>query len=70
MKTIIELDERSDKPTYHYEDSYTPWFSVDEDNLVKADSDDLERLDVRENWTYFQKKYGFKSTLEQLGGCY
>jgi len=70
VKTIIALDERSDKPTYHYQHSDTPWFSVHEDNLVEADSDDLELPDVRENWSYFQEKYGWKPTLEQLGGCY
>jgi len=70
VKTIIALDERTGKPTYHYADSDTPWFSVHEDNLVEADSDDLERPDVSENWSYFQEKYGWKPTLEQLGGCY
>jgi hypothetical protein len=27
---IIELDERTGKPTYFYENSDTPWFSVHE----------------------------------------
>jgi hypothetical protein len=27
---IIELDVRSGTPTYYYENSDTPWFSVDE----------------------------------------
>jgi hypothetical protein len=70
VKTIIELDERCGKPTYHYADSDTPWFSVYENNFVLADEEDLKRLDFRENWDYFQTKYGWKPTLEQLGGCY
>lgn len=70
VKTISSLDERSGKPTYHYAESDTPWFSVSQDNFVLADDDDLLRVDYRSNWVYFQEKYGWKPTLDQLGGCY
>ena len=74
VKTITELDVRTNRPTYHYKDSDTPWFSVGEENLVMADEEDLKQEFVRDDehpgWIYFQEKYGFTPTLEQLGGCY
>jgi len=70
VKIIIALDERSGRPTYHYENSDTPWFSPCETNLVLADDEDIQRIDFEENALYFQQKYGWKPTLEQLGGCY
>lgn len=70
VKTIIELDERSGEPTYHYEGSDTPWFSVDEINFTLADEEDLTRLDADQNWDYFQEKYGYELLPEEMGGCY
>jgi hypothetical protein len=67
VKEIIALDERTNRPTYHYADSDTPWCSVCESNLVLADKEDLT---VGDNWEFFQDKYGWKPTVEQLGGCY
>ena len=69
VKEIIALDERTNRPTYHYADSDTPWFSVCETNFVLADEEDLS-LEFDENWQFFQKKYGWKPTTDQLGGCY
>jgi len=70
VKTIIAFDERKERPTYHYADSDTPWFSVCESNFVLADEDDLAREDFASNDVYFQNKYGWTPTVEQLGGCY
>jgi hypothetical protein len=69
VKTIIGLDERTERPTYHYANSDTPWFSVCESNFVLADEEDLS-LDFDENRDFFQKKYGWIPTVDQLGGCY
>lgn len=72
VKTITALDERTGQPTYHYEGSDTPWYSVNERNFVKADVEDR----VMDLWggshkdDFFQEKHGFTPTLEQLGGCY
>lgn len=69
VKVITELDERSERPTYHYEDSDTPWYSVCETNFVLADENDIKAQEAGLD-NYFQKKYGFEPTMEQLGGCY
>jgi hypothetical protein len=74
VKTILDLGERTNMPTYGYEDSDTPWFQVNERNFDLADESDIikagdTRLNQTCNWEYFQKKYGFKPTLYQLGGC-
>jgi hypothetical protein len=69
-KTIIGLDERSGLPTYHYEGSDTPWFSVHEKNLTLAYIADRDLADIDENWAFYQTKYGWKPTVEQMGGCY
>ena len=69
VKTIIALDERTGRPTYHYADSNTPWFSVCETNFVLADEEDLS-INIEDNWQFFQDKYGWTPTVEQLGGCY
>lgn len=63
IKTIIGLDERTNKPTYYYEGSDTPWFSVNENNLipVAVEDFDLSRDEL-------QEKYGFKPT--EYFGCY
>ena len=53
-------------PTYHYEGSETPWFSVPQKNFTKATKEDLVAHDSGDT-TYFQKKYGFK--LDDLFGC-
>ncbi len=68
VKTISGLDSRSDQPTYYYEGSETPWFSVDESNFVLANDVDII-ADVSNNTAYFQERHGFTPTLEQLGGC-
>lgn len=71
VKTITGLDERSGRPTYHYRDSDTPWFSVCETNLSLADGEDmLYDIDTERGWEFFQTKYGWKPTVEELGGCY
>jgi hypothetical protein len=70
VKTIIALYERTNRPTYHYADSDTPWCSVCETNFVLADEDDLDREYFASNDAYFQNKYGWSPTVEQLGGCY
>jgi hypothetical protein len=69
VKTVTALDERTNRPTYHYAESDTPWCSVGEENFILADAEDLT-VDINENWNFFQKKYGWKPTVEQLGGCY
>ena len=63
IKTFIALDERSGKPTYHYEGSDTPWYSVDENNFITPEPEDfsLSREEL-------QTKYGFKPT--DYFGCY
>lgn len=63
IKTIIGLDERTNKPTYYYEGSDTPWFSVNENNLIRPDAEDFD-LSRDE----LQVKYGFKPT--DYFGCY
>lgn len=63
VKTIIELDERTRKPTYYYEGSETPWYSVNEENFLPATEDDLTAS--REA---LQEKYGFTPT--EYYGCY
>lgn len=73
VKTITSLEYRAttrddngpQRPTYHYEGTETPWFSVDEKNFTLADVEDLTADDE-----FLQTKYGFKPTLDQLGGCY
>lgn len=68
VKTISGLDDRGFGPTYHYEGSETPWFSVDESNFVLANGVDII-ADAINNTAYFQEIHGFTPTLEQLGGC-
>lgn len=63
IKTIIELDERTNKPTYYYEGSETPWYSVNEENFVAPEPEDFN-LDA----AGLQEKYGFKPT--DYFGCY
>lgn len=85
IKIITALDTRTydmwgepiTKPTYHYEGTDTPWFSVDEENFTAPDQDDLilyewQRLHKGEALVaeFFQNKYGFTPTTDQLGGCY
>ena len=75
VKTITKCDTRTydlwgesyTKPVYHYEGQDAWWFGVDEDRFILADEMDLayEGDDI-----YFQSRYGFQPTLEQLGGCY
>ena len=69
VKTIIALDDRTYDmwgdvkclPTYHYEGSDTPWYSVSEECFVLADDKDIamsaEPDDNKRN-RFFQKKYG------------
>lgn len=72
VKTIIGLDVRMNRPTYFYDKSDAPWFSVSEDNLIKADEEDLimDLWGFDQKWEFFQRKYGWVPTLDQLGGCY
>jgi len=78
VKTITECTSRPwtredypQRPTYHYEGSDTPWFSVDENNFKLATEHDLMMADW---WfgaeDYFQTTHGFIPTVGQLGGCY
>lgn len=69
VKTISAQDERNGVPTYHYEGSETPWFSVSEQNFVKATPEDIQ-AQARGDDHYFQTTHGFQPTLDQLGGCY
>lgn len=69
VKTITALDERSGRPTYHYEGSDTPWFSVGEENFKPASAADMAAHHAGDD-TYFQETHGFTPTIEQLGGCY
>lgn len=71
IRTVMHLDERTGGPTYHAVPTDCPWFSVPERNFTLATAEDEEaaKLPYEEMWTYFQEKYGFKPTLEQLGGC-
>lgn len=62
-------DEGPQAPHYHYEGSDTPWYPVDEKNLTAATQEDLKRHHMRDD-DYFQQKYGFAPTIEQLAGCY
>ena len=41
---IIELGERSGKPTYFYEGSDTPWFSVHESSISTDPEEILELM--------------------------
>jgi len=63
VKTISALDERSGKPTYHYEGSDTPWFSSAEEHFIPATAEDLEA--TRDQ---LQAKYGFTPT--ERYGCF
>lgn len=71
VKTITSLETRTydlwgepyTKPTYHYEGSDTPWYSVDETNLTKATQSDLTA-----SHSELQHKYGFTPT--ELYGCW
>ena len=63
VKTITGLDERSGRPTYHYEPTDTPWFSTNEENLILA-----SRSDLRASQEELQVKYGFMPT--DWFGCY
>lgn len=65
VKTITALDQRTGSPTYHYEDSDTPWYSVNERNFALASPDDITASPAD-----LQLKYGFTPTVEQMGGCY
>lgn len=68
VKTITALDERTNRPTYHYVPTDTPWFSTGEENLRKADKQDILMDDPRgKHWDYFQQKYGFTPT--ETYGC-
>ena len=76
LKTITALDTRTydlwgeDRtvPVYHYEGTDTPWYGVSERNLLEPDLDDLCIAGYM-GPRYFQDKYGFIPTLDQLGGC-
>lgn len=63
VKKIIGLDERTNQPTYYYEGSDTPWYSVPEENLRPATDEDF--MMTRDE---LQAKYGFKPT--EYYGCY
>ncbi len=63
VKTISALDERTNKPTYHYEDSDTPWFSSAEEHFHPATAEDLQATRAQ-----LQAKYGFTPT--EWYGCY
>lgn len=67
-------------PTYHYEGSDTPWYSVPEENFRLADADDLtitrlgtssRALELGDGdtittlWRYMQDKYGRPVTREE-----
>ncbi len=62
VKTISALDERSDRPTYHYEGSDTPWFSSAEEHFRPATPEDLQATGAE-----LQAKYGFIPT--EYYGC-
>lgn len=63
VKTITALDERTGKPTYHYEPTETPWFSTNEIHLTPATAEDLTATAEQ-----LQQKYGFTPT--EWYGCY
>ena len=67
VKEIIALDERTNRPTYHYKDSDTPWFSVGEEHFRPADNEDLIMM-VFDDLSFFQIKYGFIPT--EWYGCW
>jgi hypothetical protein len=67
IKTITGHDTRGYRNTYHIENSDTPWYSIDERNFTKATLQDQRKA---ADPGYLQNKYGFKPTLEQLGGCW
>lgn len=70
---ITELAEgfsEADGPRYHYEGSETPWYPVSEKNLTLADKQDRFAAAYDAHLSFFQGKYGFTPTVEQLGGCY
>jgi hypothetical protein len=70
VKTITGLDERTNRPTYHYEPTDTPWFSTAEEHLRLADMDDLimDQWGFDLKWDYFQQRYGFTPT--DYCGCW
>lgn len=41
LKVISELDTRSGRPTYYYEDSDTPWYSVCETSFRLATDEEI-----------------------------
>lgn len=63
-------DEGPQKPCYHYEDTDTPWYPVDEDHLTLATEEDLvmDKKDYLERNSYFQRRYGFTPT--DYFGCW
>lgn len=65
IKTITRQDIRTNRPTYYYVPTDTPWFSTNEENLTLADAEDLAN---EGNYTYFQNKYGFTPT--ETYGCW
>lgn len=70
VKTITALDERNG-PTYHYEGSDTPWFSVAEVHFCLADAEDIlvdATMTKEIKCVYFQRKYGFTPT--EWYGCW
>ncbi|MCA1807450.1 MAG: hypothetical protein LC687_06360 [Actinobacteria bacterium] len=74
---IAELAEgftEADGPRYHYVNSDTPWYPTSEKNLTPADTQDkcIDMLKASHRdmwWWYFNSKYGWTPTPEQLGGC-
>ena len=63
VKTITGLDERTNKPTYHFTPTDTPWFSTNEEHFTLATADDLTA--TAED---LQAKYGFTPT--EYYGCW
>lgn len=63
VNTISGLDVRTNRPTYFYEESDTPWFSTCETNLQLADEEDFGMSNEE-----LQAKYGF--TPKEYFGCY
>lgn len=71
IRTVLRLDERTGEPTYYTTPTDCPWYSVPERNFSPATPEDEEaqKLPDAEMRAYFQERYGFKPTAEQLGGC-
>ena len=63
VKTISQLSDMFNKPSYFHEGTETPWYAVDEEHYTLAAPEDLTASSDE-----LQLKYGFTPT--EWYGCY